>query len=63
MYPETYIIQRGRIVRKVVGGIDWMSDDMGSFVRTQLAHQKSTGQVQAVVRSAILLFFVPQVAK
>jgi len=39
MFPETYIIQHGRIVRKVVGGIDWMSDDMGSFVRTQLAHK------------------------
>lgn len=41
MYPETYIIQRSRIVRKVVGGIDWMSDDMGSFVRTQLAHHEA----------------------
>ena len=39
MFPETYIIQQGQIVRKVVGGIDWMSDDMGSFVRTQLIHQ------------------------
>ena len=27
-----------RAFRQVVGGIDWMSDDMGSFVRTQLAH-------------------------
>jgi cytochrome c biogenesis protein CcmG/thiol:disulfide interchange protein DsbE len=39
MFPETYIIQHGRIVRKVVGGIDWMSDDIASFVRTHLAPQ------------------------
>jgi cytochrome c biogenesis protein CcmG/thiol:disulfide interchange protein DsbE len=39
MFPETYIIQHGRIVRKVVGGIDWMSDDITSFVRKKLAHQ------------------------
>ena len=37
MFPETYILQHGRIVRKVVGGIDWRNDDMASFVRTQLA--------------------------
>lgn len=36
MFPETYIIQDGRIVRKVVGGIDWMTDDMSSFVRRLL---------------------------
>lgn len=39
MFPETYIIQHGRIVRKVVGGIDWMSDDIASLVRTQLARK------------------------
>jgi cytochrome c biogenesis protein CcmG/thiol:disulfide interchange protein DsbE len=39
MFPETYIIQHGRVVRKVEGGIDWMSDDIASFVRTRLAHQ------------------------
>ena len=33
MFPETYIIRDGRIVRRVVGGIDWMSDDITSFVR------------------------------
>lgn len=38
-FPETFIIQRGRIVRKVVGGIDWTSDDVASFVRIQLARQ------------------------
>jgi cytochrome c biogenesis protein CcmG/thiol:disulfide interchange protein DsbE len=32
-FPETYIIRDGRIIRKVVGGIDWMSDDTTSFVR------------------------------
>lgn len=37
MFPETYILRHGRIVRKVVGGIDWRSDDTASFVRTQLA--------------------------
>ena len=36
-FPETYIIQHGRIVRKIVGGIDWMSDDTSSFIRKQLA--------------------------
>lgn len=37
MFPETYILLHGRIVRKVVGGIDWRSDDIASFIRTQLA--------------------------
>jgi len=36
MFPETYVIQNGMIVRKVVGSIDWMSDDISSFVRTKL---------------------------
>jgi cytochrome c biogenesis protein CcmG/thiol:disulfide interchange protein DsbE len=36
-FPETYIIQHGRIVRKIVGGIDWMSDGTSSFIRKQLA--------------------------
>jgi len=36
MFPETYIIQDGRIVRKVVGSIDWMTDDIASFVRRLL---------------------------
>jgi cytochrome c biogenesis protein CcmG, thiol:disulfide interchange protein DsbE len=36
-FPETYIIQHGQIVRKIVGGIDWMSDDTASFIRKQLA--------------------------
>jgi peroxiredoxin len=40
-FPETFIIQNGRIVRKVVGGIDWMSADITSFVRTQLAQPNS----------------------
>lgn len=38
-YPETYIIQHGRIVRKVVGATDWMSTDITSFIRTQLSRQ------------------------
>jgi hypothetical protein len=37
MFPETYIIQNGRIVRKVVGGIDWMNDGITSFVHKPLA--------------------------
>jgi peroxiredoxin len=37
MFPETYIIQRGRIIRKVVGGIDWMNDDISSFIGKRLA--------------------------
>jgi len=37
MFPETYLIQDGRIVRKVVGDIDWMSEDVAPFVRTRLA--------------------------
>jgi peroxiredoxin len=37
MFPETYVIQDGRIIRKVVGGIDWMSNDISSFVHKRLA--------------------------
>jgi cytochrome c biogenesis protein CcmG/thiol:disulfide interchange protein DsbE len=37
MFPETYIIQDGRIIRKVVGAIDWMSNDITTFVRTRSA--------------------------
>lgn len=33
MFPETYIIQNGRIIRKVAGSIDWMSEDITAFVR------------------------------
>lgn len=36
-YPETYVIQNGVIVRKVVGGIDWSGDETTSFVRGRLA--------------------------
>jgi peroxiredoxin len=36
MFPETYIIQNGRIVRKVVGAIDWMNEDISSFVHKRL---------------------------
>jgi peroxiredoxin len=36
MFPETYMIQDGRVIRKVIGGIDWMSDDMTAFVRRRL---------------------------
>lgn len=41
MFPETYIIQDGRIIRKVVGGIDWMSDGITAFVRARLAMIRS----------------------
>ena len=37
MFPETYIIKDGRIIRQVVGGIDWMNDDISSFVHRRLA--------------------------
>ena len=37
MFPETYIISDGRITRKVVGSIDWMNDDISSFVYERLA--------------------------
>ena len=37
MFPETYIIQDGRIIQKVVGAIDWMSNDITAFVRTRSA--------------------------
>jgi len=33
MFPETYIIQDGRIIRKMVGAIDWTSTDITVFVR------------------------------
>jgi SAM-dependent methyltransferase len=36
MFPETYLIQDGRIIRKVVGPIDWMGSDIVAFVRTRL---------------------------
>jgi len=36
MYPESYVIAGGRIVRKVVGGIDWGNTDMTAFVRARL---------------------------
>jgi len=36
-FPETYIIQHGQIVRKIVGAIDWMSDDTSAFIHKQLA--------------------------
>ena len=37
MFPETYIISNGRIIRKVIGSIDWMNDDISSFVYKRLA--------------------------
>jgi cytochrome c biogenesis protein CcmG, thiol:disulfide interchange protein DsbE len=42
MFPETYIIQDGRIIRKVIGSIDWMDEGITSFMRTRLA--KTTRQ-------------------
>ena len=40
MFPETYIIQDGRIIRKVVGAVDWMSPDIIAFVRLRAAAVK-----------------------
>lgn len=37
VFPETYVIQNGVVVRKVVGGIDWSGDETTSFVRARLA--------------------------
>jgi cytochrome c biogenesis protein CcmG, thiol:disulfide interchange protein DsbE len=39
VYPETYVIQDGVVVRKVVGAIDWTGDETGSFVRGRLANR------------------------
>jgi peroxiredoxin len=39
MFPETYIIQDGRIIRKVVGAIDWMSTDITAFVRAAVVQK------------------------
>jgi len=36
-FPETYLIQDGVVVRKVVGGIDWSSAAITAFVRARLA--------------------------
>jgi peroxiredoxin len=33
MFPETYIIHHGRIIRKVTGAIDWMSPAITTFVQ------------------------------
>src|SRR5262249_2602785 len=33
MFPETYLIREGRIMRKVVGSIDWMTYDMSALLR------------------------------
>jgi cytochrome c biogenesis protein CcmG/thiol:disulfide interchange protein DsbE len=46
LFPETYIIQDGRIIRKVVGGIDWMSDDIASFVRTRVQMRRGREAIQ-----------------
>lgn len=35
-FPETYLIRKGKIVGKVVGGIDWTGRDIGSFVQERL---------------------------
>jgi SAM-dependent methyltransferase/peroxiredoxin len=44
MFPETYIIQDGRIIRKVVGAIDWMSADITAFVRSRTAMAPTNAQ-------------------
>jgi cytochrome c biogenesis protein CcmG, thiol:disulfide interchange protein DsbE len=35
-FPETYLIQKGRIIGKVVGGVDWTRQDIGFFVQERL---------------------------
>jgi peroxiredoxin len=35
-FPETYLIRKGRIIGKVVGGIDWTGRDISSFVQERL---------------------------
>jgi hypothetical protein len=40
MFPETYLIQNGRIIRKVVGAIDWLGDDITAFVQARLARKQ-----------------------
>jgi cytochrome c biogenesis protein CcmG, thiol:disulfide interchange protein DsbE len=35
-YPETYLIHNGRIIGKVVGGIDWTGQDITSFLKERL---------------------------
>ena len=36
-FPETYLIQKGRIIGKVVGGADWSGQDIGSFLEERLS--------------------------
>jgi peroxiredoxin len=38
MFPETYLIQDGRILRKIVGEIDWTGEGITTVVRTLLSH-------------------------
>ncbi|HKD08563.1 MAG TPA: TlpA disulfide reductase family protein [Bryobacteraceae bacterium] len=35
-FPETYLVQKGSIVGKVVGGTDWNGKDINSFVQEHL---------------------------
>lgn len=35
-FPETYLIRNGRIVGKVVGGMDWTGHGISSFVQERL---------------------------
>jgi peroxiredoxin len=35
-FPETYLIRNGRIIGKVVGGLDWTGSDIRSFVEERL---------------------------
>ncbi len=41
MFPETYLIQDGRIIRKVVGPIDWMGPEITAFVHARAASAQS----------------------
>jgi SAM-dependent methyltransferase/peroxiredoxin len=44
MFPETFIIQDGRVIRKVLGAIDWMSADIAAFVHSRTAMRLTSGQ-------------------
>jgi len=36
MFPETYIIQNGSVIRKITGAMDWMNEDIRSFIHARL---------------------------
>jgi cytochrome c biogenesis protein CcmG, thiol:disulfide interchange protein DsbE len=38
MFPETYLIEDGRIVRKIVGPIDWGGSEITATIKNLLRH-------------------------